>query len=106
MSIRDIIQDDLRSIERELGNQTFRWSNVDYICAPASVETMLELEEGGFKQNFSLILKARQELFNGVFPESRDVIVFGGESYRIENVRKDPFSSMIVLTCVSINAGA
>ncbi len=104
MTLSETILSGLKTIEADLGNQTFTWKGEDYICHPSGDTTDATLSDGGFDIAADKVLVVRKELFtNGIFPKSQEKLVFNNQSYRIEQVRNNATNSFLRLVCSSAN---
>jgi hypothetical protein len=108
MTVAEIMEQDLQTVEADTGNQAFTWLDQDgfpigsYVCIPSNPEKEDVLIIGGEERKADLVLKVRQSLFAGFFPDTQHTITFAGEKYKIARVGKDAtFNVMLRFVCVS-----
>lgn len=102
---------DTISIERDLAFPTYSWATLTFPCVPSAPKYIRSNDDGGFSVDRVLFLSVRifdecgNDLYNGQYPNSQDVITFKNTSYRIQAVDTSAMDALLLLTCVDTNKG-
>ncbi len=96
MTLSDIVNRDIQTIEADLGNQMLIWDGQSYPCVPSSmIDGEDTLGMGGFSGNKQQYFTVRTELFSGVFPNKNDIITFNGTDFEIDNISPDATGALL-----------
>lgn len=93
---------DMHEAERDLGDQAFTWNEVDYPCAPSSLQTGTQIEFGGHIVEIRLSLIYRQDNFAEGDPQpvSGELVTFKSTVYRIATARVTAAAASTELTLI------
>ncbi len=106
MTLKEIIENDLRSIASDMGNPSLEWNGEQYECLPSTNAISLSLEMGGFAVEADIIFTIRKELFSdGITPANQQKLTYRGVTYRILQVKEDTTGAFIRLICVDNSRG-
>src|ERR1041385_521373 len=100
-ALKDRMIADLTFAETDLEQPVFTWMGEEYFCLPSITTFNRNLGEGGFQNGKLLTLTVRlinddehhTFVFGANLPEPQQIIIYKGENFRIESVKKDPTGS-------------
>jgi hypothetical protein len=89
----------LKDLERDLDSPVFNWGGNDYACIPNESTTSKVLGLGGFELSSDLVLFVRKVTLPDVPPSEKQIIIYGGKRFRIDQVSMLPGGEVVRFTC-------